>query len=410
MNRVFLLWFLICSSAQAIEHSIKGLIDVRVIAIDNPAKGNSYLEGDYGKFNFDSESSFALAQLGINYKVIFDNGINMHVAANAYKDKNAIALGITEAFLNYKSLPTPNGWRLNTRVGLFYPKISLENISLAWSTPYTLTSSSLNNWMGEELRHSGVGFRLEKLGKFSNSKHNFTVDLSLFQNNDTAGAMLAWHGWTVGNRQTLIHEKLLVQPMPARQEMLINQAAGSDPFIELDNRWGSHLVGDWQFGNKLKLNMGYYNNNVDPNVVKEGQYTWGTDFYHLGFKYKVSKNSEIISQWMQGSTSMNSPYGSKVVDNQYKNGFVMLRHLWNKHHIALRAEEFSISDLDSTWGDNNQEYGKGLTVSYRYRLNKTSFIHTEYNWLQSIKPARYYLHQDVRLIERQYQIAFRRFF
>ena len=283
----------------------------------------------------------------------------------------------------------------------------MENIATAWSTPYTLTSSTINNWLGEELRHTGFEFSLDKLGKFSKSDHDFSADLSLFQNNDTTGAMLAWHGWTLGNRQTLLHEKLIVQPFFARTGDLKNQAAQSDPFIELDNRWGAHIVGHWRFKNQLKVNIGYYDNNVDPDVVKEGQYTWSTKFIHLGFKYKLNKTIELVGQYMQGSTYMQSPYGDKVVDNDFRSAFLMLRKHWRKHHLAFRVEEFSVDDFDQTVGDNNAEYGKALTLSYRYKLTKQSFILTEYNWLNSTRASRYYVGQPVNLIENQIQLAYR---
>ncbi|SFB99536.1 hypothetical protein [Pseudoalteromonas denitrificans] len=403
----FIILLLFSPVILSAEQSLNGIIDSRFVAVSDDQE--SYLNGGYGKFSYDSNAQLALAQLGLQYSAQWENNISVHVIGNAFSDGSYNGIGLTEVFLSYKGLPSEGGWRLKSKAGVFYPKISLENIATAWSTPYTLTSSSLNNWIGEELRHTGFELSLNKLGKFSNSQHNFNLDLAFFKNNDTAGALLSWHGWTIGSRQTLLNEKLIVQPFAARETALSAQAGKSDPFLELDNRWGRHLAGSWQY-RTLQFSVGIYDNNADPSIVKAGQYTWDTNFLHFGFKYKLNKQTQLISQYMNGSTFMQSPYGNKVVDNDFSNGYIMLSHFWNEHQIAMRAEEFNVTDLDSTWGDNNQEYGKGLSLSYRYKLNKRSFIQTELNWLQSKRPSRWYLKQEINLTEHQFQVAFRHYF
>jgi len=393
------------------EHSIKGLIDIRAVHVNGDNNTKSYLSGDYGKYRYGEGSGITLSQLALQYKYEINNQFSTTLIANAFADDNTTNAGITEGYLSYKGLPSSAGWRYKAKVGLFYPNISLENNATAWSAAYTLTSSSLNNWVGEEFRHSGAAFTIEKLGKFSKSKHDFSLDVTSFQNNDTAGAMLAWHGWALGSRQTLLQEKLTVQPFYARKATLQGQAAHSDPFIELDNRWGTHVVAQWRWQRKLKANIGYYNNNADTTVVKKGQYAWSTKFTHLGLKYKFTKQFELIAQYMKGRTFMQSPYGDNVVDNDFQNAFMMLRHYWqSKHHLALRLETFWVDDSDTTVGDNNNEDGKAMTLSYRYKLNKNSFLHSEYNWLESTRSARSYVWQPVKLTEQQFQIAYRYYF
>jgi len=398
-------------NSTAVEHQFKGLIDLRLYSVDAVDNSESYLAGNYGKYGFDQGSGISLAQLGLQYHANWDNGLSATIVANGYaggvENSDNEAIGLTEAYLSYKSLPNQDGWRYRVKTGIFYPKISMENIATAWSTPYTLTSSSLNAWLGEEMRSTGFEFTLDKLGKFANNDHNFSLDISLFQNNDTLGAMLAWHGWAIGSRQTLMHEKLIVQPFFAREGDLKNQAALSDPFIELDSKFGGHIVGRWQYKNTTKFNIGYYDNNANPDVVENGQYTWPTKFIHLGLKVKLTKKTELISQFMQGNTYMQSPYGNKVVDNDFKNGFMMLRRYWGEHHVAIRLEKFSVDDLDQTVGDNNNESGEAFTLSYRYRLTKHSFLQMEYNYLDSVRASRYYLWQPINLIEQQLQLAYR---
>ena len=396
--------------AMASDLSFKGIADIRTYHVSSNGDSQSYLKGGYGKFRYDTGNGIALAQLGLQLKYSLTDYWSATVVGNAFADRGNNAIGLTEAYVHYKGLPTKNGWRLQSKIGVFYPKVSMENVATAWSTPYTLTSSSLNNWVGEELRNTGLNVSIDKLGKVSNSPHSFSVDFSLFQNNDPAGAMLTWHGWTIGSRQTLLQEKLAVQDFPARNTTLSAQAANSDPFKELDNRWGTHLSANWRFDNKLHVNAGYYDNHAEEGVVENGQYTWTTEFTHLGIKYKFAKQWELIGQYMQGITYMLSPTGYRVVDNDYDNAFLMIRTWWDKHHIALRAERFNVDDLDDTWGDNNYESGDAVTLAYRYKLSRQSFLMTEYNWVQSNRPSRYYVHQPVDLIEKQVQFAYRYYF
>lgn len=236
------------------------------------------------------------------------------------------------------------------------------------------------------------------------------VDLSVFQNNDTAGAMLAWHGWTMSSRQTLLQEKLVVQNFPAREDKLSMQASRSDPFLELDHRWGTHIVGQWHNGKNIKLNAGFYDNQAKRGLVENGQYTWTTEFMHIGLQVKLPNSLELISQYMEGRTLMTSTILESVVDNDYDSVFLMLRYRAKRHHIALRAEHFSVDDIDTTYGDNNDELGKAFTISYRYQLSSSNFIISEFNWIDSDRPSRAYENSSVSLIERQLQLAYRHYF
>lgn len=410
MRIAFLASMLFVAQPVIAEHSLKGIFDLRASHLSSGVNNKSYLAGGYGKYRFNDGTSAALGQLGLHYKADIANKYAMNIVANGFSDENDTSIGLTEAYLQYKGLPSSNGWRYQAKFGVFYPRISLENIATAWSTPYTITSSAINNWVGEELRHTGFGFSVEKLGKFNRSAHSFSIDLSLFQHNDSTGAMLAWHGWTLGSRQTLLQEKLKVQWFPARNGELAEQAAYSDPFIELDNRWGTHLVGKWQYGKKLRLNVGYYDNHAKKGIVEKGQYTWTTEFIHAGVKYKLAPSIELIAQYMSGSTLMTSPTFKHVVSSEFDSAFAMIRKQIKKHHIALRVETFNIDDLDETIGDNNNETGKAATLSYRYQFQQGKYLLLESNWIDSKRPARMYVGQPEHFIERQYQLAYRQYF
>ena len=107
---------------------------------------------------------------------------------------------------------------------------------------------------------------------------------------------------------------------------------------------------------------------------------------------------------------MTSPTGVNVVNNDFSTGYLLLRYLIGSSQIAARAELFDVDDKDSLPGDNNNENGKALTLSYRHQLSRQSFIYAEYNWVSSNRTARMYAWQPEFLIERQYQLGYRFYF
>jgi len=408
LAQVMLLNILGVVNCIAVEQKLSGLIDVRATYNNSEM---SFVSGGLGKFRFDPQSHLSLAQAGLSYRANWDNGIAAHVVSNAYWDGVKNNLGITEAWLGYKGLPSANGFRLSAKAGIFYPHISLENVATAWSSPYTLSYSTINSWLAEEVRHIGLNVGLQHLGKFSQSAHDIGFNIETFINNDTTGAMLAWHGWTLSSRQTLWQERLALSAIPALYGgMLAAQAKESDPFLELDNRLGYHVSGNWKWHGKGKFNAGYYNNNANPKVVKQGQYAWLTRFGYIGGKWKLPYNIDLIGQFMLGDTLMQSPTGINVVDNDYHSAFLLLSRRWEKHRLTLRVEDYGVVDQDNTIDDDNTEAGQAYTLSYAYQLQKGWFLQAEYNLMDSQRHARIAQGQNSHALEQQWQLASRYYF
>jgi len=416
----FFIAYLAVLPVYAVEYQLHGIIDMRASSTDSLI---SYLAGGQGKFSTSDGSQLSLSQAGAQLGIHWDNGLSAHGVVNGfYTDmaeyENDSALGVTEAYLKYRSLPSALGYRWQTKVGIFYPEISLENTAYAWASKDTLNSSSLNTWLGEEVRVLGGELKLTRLGKLTNNNYDLSLSASLFTNNDPSGALLAWHGWTMSSRQTLWTEKRAFPWFPAREPGgdLAGQADKSDPFLELDHKAGYHIRAEWKLHHQGALSMGYYNNRAVPYKVVEGQYGWHTRFFHFGAKWQLTKDLVLISQYLRGDTLMQSHEQKDVVNNSYANGFIALTYKWGdlalnkKHKSTVRIEDFSVDDNDTTWGDNNNEEGQALTLNHSYRLSKQWFLSAEFTYIDSHRPARYYTHQAVDLVERQAQLAARYFF
>ena len=391
------------SGVQAVEQQVHGLVDVRYTLTDGI---DSYLNGDYGKFRYDDGEQLSLAQGAASYRLSWENNFSALVVANAYVDGVKDNAGITEAYLQYKSLPSAAGYRLKVRGGLMYPKVSMTNLLTGWASPYTLTYSAINTWLGEELRHQGLDFSVTRLGRFSASDHDFELGLALFQANDPAGAVLSWHGWTISSRQTLRQENLA---LPNSHIGFVPD--NSNVFSELDHRTGYHVNTQWTWHNHGKVLLGYYDNRADPRVVKDVQWAWETRFYHLGVKWQLAEELELIAQYVDGDTLMTVPSGGRaLVNNDYDSAFIMLSKKLNQHRWSARIENFSVTDNDQISFDNNEEDGEAVTLNYTYRWNKYWFLHSEYSWVDSERPSRTGLDHPERLIERQWQFGGRYFF
>ncbi len=406
---MLLLLLLNIAITQSAEYKLHGVLDIRATSANTL---DSYIDSGYGKFTSHDGNNISLAQAGIDFTVDWDTGISAHVVANGYSDENETIVGVTEAFLKYRSLPNSNGYRWQTKTGIFYPEISIENNAYGWASRNTLNSSAINTWIGEEIRVLGSELALTRLGKFNDNNFDLTFAVTGFINNDPAGSLLSWHGWNIGNRQTLWTESRAIPNLPARLPGydLNAQAEKSDPFIELDDNWGFHLRGKIKFHRKGQIALGYYDNKATPYLVENGQYGWRTRFGHASFIWRFPNAFEFTAQYLTGDTLMQSPVKMDVVNNDYTSGYVALSKRINKHRVTLRLEEFSITDNDNTFGDNNNEYGKSATLNYTYRYSKPWLLSLEYNWINSVRAARMYINQPYNLVERQWQLAGRYFF
>ena len=399
---------LLADDSTELEHKWSGLVDLRYTSTDS---FESYPTGGVGKFRYSDGSGPSVAQAGVKYQLILDDW-SFNWVGMAYLDDEKNKLGTTEAFVRYRGTPNESGYRQQVRIGFMYPQISMENIATAWASPYTLTYSTQNTWLGDEVRHVGLEWSLDRLGKNHNSDHDLNLTLSAFQYNDPTGSLLAWHGWTQSSRQTLWGEQMPFPIPPALLpgNMLETQAPVSDPFVELDSDFGYHIKFDWHWKRTLKVRIGHYDNQAADDIVKIGQYTWRTQFSHLGFEWRVASNTQVIGQYMQGDTRMRVANDFDVVGLDFTNSFVMVTQRINKHRWTARYEQFNNEDFDDIWGDNNDDQGDAFTISYQYRLDKGLYLAMEYNQINSLRPSRQYQSRPIVASESQWHTGLRYFF
>ena len=87
--------------------------------------------------------------------------------------------------------------------GAFFLPTSRENVDNLWETPYTISSSALNTWMGEEFRPVGVDATYIRPTQRAGT---FTVGGTGYVGNDTFGELPIGRGWSIGDRWTVLGE------------------------------------------------------------------------------------------------------------------------------------------------------------------------------------------------------------
>jgi hypothetical protein len=115
--------------------------------------------------------------------------LGIKLDASYWGQDAAHPFGLTEGYLEYRPYPV-DGWRTRVRIGADYPPVSLEDTASGWSSPYTISNSALNSWIGEEIRTIGIEGNLEWLG--TRLGHDFDLGATggVFGWNEPAGVVV----------------------------------------------------------------------------------------------------------------------------------------------------------------------------------------------------------------------------
>jgi len=380
-------------------------IDASIIS----ASGHpSWVSGSAGKLRYDDESDgLTISHMFADYQLRIADTLNAIVVANIYNDDIDDSIDLTQAYIEWRPL-TLSRTRYRLKVGGFYPRLSLENRGPAWTSPYTISSSAINTWIGEEIRIFGaelsVSRRLEVLG----GAHTVSAFASAFRNNDPTGGLIAWKGWSLHDRQSRFGDTLPLPPLPQIQPdgFFRRQDPFFIPFQENDGDTGLYAGAEWQYQSRFQLRAMVYDNRADPMAITNRQYAWGTKFNHVGLQATLPGEIGLIAQWLNGYTVMGPNInGAHVVDNEYQSYFVLLTRAFDRQRIALRYDDFEISEDDQVPLDENAEDGHAWTLAYRYEFSDILAIAAEWLQVHSERPAWAYNNLSVRKTENQLQLS-----
>jgi hypothetical protein len=399
-------WLLLSQvpAAQAVEWS--GLLDVRAVATNSD---RSWLNTGLDKMRYDSSSSgLRLGQGILAAEQPFFDTFSAAAVINADQDRHR-SIDLQEAFVAWNPLPlgASGEWKLRAKAGAFFPTMNLEidYDRLSWTPTRTISASAINTWIGEEFRTKGLEFSLTHLGRPARSPHDFGITAAVFNGNDPAGTLLAWRGWSIGDRITGLSEELKLPDLPVyRATGAINrQYDDIHLFREIDSRLGYYLAANYRYAGALEVNAMHYDNRGDPMVVKAGQYSWTTRFDHVGLRLRPAGEWEMLFQVMQGSTMM-GPYAVYI---DYTAWYALASHPFGPGRATLRYDRFNTRESDNVPSDPNSEDGQGLALTYAWDITPTVSLVTELLAVNSNRPARQLIGSPVARNERSLTTALR---
>jgi len=394
---------------EGVNIDIKGYVEGRAIATD---KTLSWEDTGLGKTGFSGTSSggrralvrmegHAIARIMFG----FDWTGIVHATAN---QEQHVPVDIVEAYLQYK--PAPRGaLNFSARAGVFLPPISVENTGLAWTSPYTITSSAINSWVGEELKtiggEAGVTYRTEDV--------DFSMSAALYAANDPTGTQLAWRGWAMHDREAGLFDRLALAPVRITRPgaRLFKQAPTEEPFHEIDGRVGYYVHAEADHLDYGTITALWYDNNADDLALKFGQWAWRTKFWSVGYKTQLPGDIDFLAQVMKGGTTTVSVPGAPtpVVDTDFWAAYLLASKEFGRHRLSVRLDRFGTNDNDTSLDDNN-EHGTAVTVGYVLRPAARQRLTIEALYVKSYRPERAFLGLPVRTVETQFQASYRFFF
>jgi hypothetical protein len=394
--RIFIAAVLVSGALATAAHAeVEASLDLRLVVSDGR---DSFLDGGLGKLRFDDDADGLQGgrmRLAWRGSPGGDLHANVDVSAWSLDDHNVIDL--TEAWLEWRPVPT-SPWRSNVKIGAFYPPISFEHRAPGWSNPYTLSSSALNTWVGEELRTIGAAYELEHLGIASGGRLDFGAHAAVFGWNDPAGVVVALRGFAMHDRQTPLFGRIGSYAYGGREQRVI--------FSEIDGRAGYHAGTYVRHDSGLEVRALRYDNRGDRTVFKPSidDYAWDTTFDSLGVRYDGPAGLALIAQWLKGET-----YATPDPSNEwhFQAGFLLLARDFGAYRLAARYDKFQTVPVDMPGSMMSPERGHAWTLGWTWRLNGHVELAGEWLRVDSRFGGRYALGEDPQARENSVQLALR---
>lgn len=292
---------------------------------------------------------------------------------------------VIEAYLRYRPVSLTR-WRWSVQAGAFVPPVSLENDAVGWTSPWTLTPSAINSWVGEELRAFGTEARLEWRGDAS----TYELRTALFRRNDPAGNLLAIRGWSLSDLTYGLGSRLREPDAMARQEGE-RPPQRYDPFQKIGDRWGWYADLGWRLPGEGRLNLMRYDNRADPaaHTVYGGNdrvFAWHTYFWSLGASADTGP-VHWIAQAIDGGTVI-EPIPGRQFETGFRAAFLLAG--WNRGtwRPTLRVEHFSTRSPPGSDGRHRGEHGNAITAALNWRPRDWLRLTAEVLRIDSVRTQR----------------------
>ena len=350
----------------------------------NASGPESWAAGGWGRMNGggDRNDLFATVRAGVDWKPA--QWLTLHVSGLArhepetYEGRNA---GILEAYADANFAAGREEFRI--RAGHFFLPTSRENREDLWSSPYTLSLSAINTWIGEEFKPTGV----ELQWKHSNSIGILTTAATAFRNNDTSGTLLAWRGWSVGDRLSVYGETVALPALPSFDQFFLRQRDGTEPFgQDLDGRLGYAGRVRWTLPERMTIQVAHIDNGGDR-LLYADQYSWDTRFDIIGADFGNLDRTSVATEYIRGKTGMGEKTSPAYVDADFNAFYLLVSQRLGKERFTARYDVFSVIEKDGSRGESSDDDGRSWTLTWMHDLRDHFRAALEFTQVTGTHPA-----------------------
>jgi hypothetical protein len=384
------------------EISFNGMADLRLI---RPSDQRSWMDGGLGKFNFagggDQHPDLRLGGLFLDTKLTLDPAFDLFTSLR-HDPRQEREIDALEAYGRYRT-SLSDSLEGTLKLGAFWPPISLENEGIGWTSPWTLSSSAINTWVGEELRTIGGEATIE----WRHSSGALQVIGALFGYNGPAGTLLSYRGWSIGDRSIGLGDKIRQPDTVARRN---NHAIPmrSEPWVHIGGSlsWYGGLA--WREEDLGRLMLLYWDNKSDPREFKHDEFGWETKFTSLSLETYVGE-TVLLAQAMIGSTEF-GPSATFTSLTRFQSAYLLAGRYFGNWSVAGRIDAFATQEDHTGRRLDLSERGHALTAALNWRPQRWLRLTAEATRIDSYRGDRVNDGVAPRAIENQIQFATRIFF
>ena len=386
-------------AARAVDFSVDGYADLRMVV---PSGQTSWQDGGLGKLRFGAENGkpqFTFAEAAAEFSALVTPEL-IGVATARIAPKQYTAVDLLEGFFRYRPVST-SPFRWSIKAGAFFPPISLENTEIGWTSPWTLTPSAINSWVGEEIRIIGTEGGVE----WRSDVRTLSLSAAVFGWNEPAGELLADRGWSLSDafsgvfdrpRLPDVEAKLLGRPVPMRTE----------EFVQLDNRPGWYAAANWDEAGVAKLNLVFYDNDANASASNYDAFAWRTQFEDAGLSTQIGSIT-VLAQAMLGQTLIR-PSAFFSNDTHFSAAYLLAGWSIDENwRAAARLDVFATESHTPVTPADIRESGNALTAAVDYLPTQWLRLTVEGIRVDSSRSQRTLAGINPREVENQVQLSAR---
>ena len=352
-------------------------VDVRLVSSQGE---RSVTNGGLGTLRYDdTQSGLRLGRARFAVSEALGEVWSLHFDTSYWGDHDRNPVDLTEAYLQFRPYPFSGGYRFRLKAGAFYAPISLENRSAGWESPYTLSYSAINTWLGQELRT--IGAKASSTGSAHVPDMAFDLALTggVFGWNDPAGVVIANRGFSLER--------------PADNAVRTSRRSHSGPlrpmalFDEIDHHAGFYTGVEARYFDRVVVRALHYDNRGDPAAFDAASRN-----RRVEYPFQRGRGAGREWQWMDGrsrSTSTERRLSSQPAgtwpgpsrpDSDWFPGTSA------NHRMSIRYDSFVV-DSESGDEEDSAQHGHAWTAAYVFEPDHHWRFTLE--WLRVISDAEY---------------------